>query len=81
MSRHFFQFTLSLLNVLIKKIWGKLKKLSQIENCGPQGPGGPTTWGTRYNNKIRLNTRGIPVAAAEGVHRPIAATVAGENHR
>ena len=30
--RHFFQFTLSVLNVLIKEIRRKLKKLSQISN-------------------------------------------------
>ena len=50
MSRcNFFQFTLSLLNFLIKRILGKTTKKTDPDlKLWISRPWGPTTWGARY---------------------------------
>ena len=65
---NFFQFTLGYLNVLIKNIWGKLKKnWASFKIVDLEARGGPPHGGKDTEKKIRLHTCRTPAAAAEGV--------------
>ena len=50
-----------------KKIWGKLKKLSQIENFGPRGWGAPQHRGQDTKTYTRLQACKTLAVAAKGV--------------
>ena len=66
--RNFFQLTSSPLNVLKKKfVFSKPINWTQIFNFGRKRPGRDAKKKVVIENSLRLNTCGIPAAAAQAV--------------